>query len=366
MAQIKENSTAGGSLIMTDTNLFDYNVSSNTVNFSTGYNFEINVINAITLYTSNLQVGQKGVIKIINNSHQLVSFSDVLDNNLRSTISAGGTTLLEYNIINSAEVIINIIEKDSKFDLAISKAVLNSQMSVVSSPQAIEFNTTGTKFYVLKISDLYEYDLGTPWVLSTAVNNGATVALDETSAGTGMAFNNDGTKFFLVGLINDRIYEYNVNVAWDVTSIVYTGVSFSTTSQEDAPTGIAFKNDGSKMYITGTDTDTVYEYNLSVNYSLASAVYSVSKNIQSEELTPRDVAFSSDGTKMYIAGGQSDKILEYKLSTPWLITTAVYNNVYLSMVSIDGAPEGIVFNINGSKMYIVGDVNDSAYEFIIK
>lgn len=46
----------------------------------------------------------------------------------------------------------------------------------------------------------------------------------------------------------------------DLANASYDGVSFSVGSQATVPTGLFFKSDGSKMYITNNTTDRVYQY----------------------------------------------------------------------------------------------------------
>lgn len=50
--------------------------------------------------------------------------------------------------------------------------------------------------------------------------------------------------------------------AWDVSTASYASKSFSVASQDDAPTAVAFNNDGTKMYICGATNDTIYQYSL--------------------------------------------------------------------------------------------------------
>jgi len=48
--------------------------------------------------------------------------------------------------------------------------------------------------------------------------------------------------------------------------------SFSVASQETVPTGLAFNNDGTKMFVVGVVGDDVNEYTLSTGFDLTSTV----------------------------------------------------------------------------------------------
>ena len=54
---------------------------------------------------------------------------------------------------------------------------------------------------------------------------------------------------------------YDFGTAWDISTASYSQ-NFSVASQEITALGLAFKTDGTKMYIVGFDSDTVYQYSL--------------------------------------------------------------------------------------------------------
>ena len=67
---------------------------------------------------------------------------------------------------------------------------------------------------------------------------------------------------------------------------------------------------------------------MSVNRTLdiSTATY-VQNSIATEDLTPREVVFNNDGTKMYVVGDAGNDIGEYSLSTAFDISTAAYAGV---------------------------------------
>ena len=52
-------------------------------------------------------------------------------------------------------------------------------------------------------------------------------------------------------------------------------------SDEGVPTGITFKPDGTKMYITGQSADKILQYNLTTAFDVTSATLEESVNITS-------------------------------------------------------------------------------------
>ena len=102
---------------------------------------------------------------------------------------------------------------------------------------------------------------------------------------------------------------------FELASASYDSVNFSVNSQDITPVGLAFNTDGTKMYMLGLDTATVYQYTLSTGFDLSTASYdSVSFSVASQDINPHDVAFNTDGTKMYMLGTNSDTVFQYSSS----------------------------------------------------
>ena len=67
---------------------------------------------------------------------------------------------------------------------------------------------------------------------------------------------------YVVGSDGDSVHEYDLSTPWDISTSVFLQ-SFSVTSQGLVPNGVFFKPDGVKMYVVGSGGDSVYEYDLS-------------------------------------------------------------------------------------------------------
>ena len=188
------------------------------------------------------------------------------------------------------------------------------------------------------------------------------VASQDTSP-SGIFFRADGLKMYMVGFTYDKVYEYDLSTAWNISTAVYLQ-DFSVVSQDGAPLGIFFKSDGLKMYMVGNTGDKVYEYDLSTAWNISTAVYLQDFSVASQEIVPQGIFFKADGLKMYMVGSTNDKVYEYDLSTAWNITTAVYLQDF-SVASQDSNPSGIFFKADGLKMYMVGSLGDKVYEYDI-
>jgi hypothetical protein len=236
-----------------------------------------------------------------------------------------------------------------------------------TAPSGIAFNTDGTKMYIMGLTNdiVYQYTLSTGFDLSTASYDSVSFSVgSQDTSPWGIAFNNDGTKMYMVGGANVTVYQYTLSTGFDLSTASYDSVSFSVGSQDTSPFTIAFNNDGTKMYMVGGNLDTVYQYTLSTGFDLSTASYDgVSFSVGSQDTGPVDIAFNTDGTKMYVLGLTNDTVYQYTLSTGFDLSTASYDSVSFSVTSQETVPRSVVFNTDGTKMYIVGSDNDTVYQY---
>ena len=236
-----------------------------------------------------------------------------------------------------------------------------------TNPNSLVFNNDGTKMYLVgSINDrIYQYTLSTAFDVSTASYDSVSLSLGaQDVTPIEMVFNTDGTKMFYLGFGGDRVYQYSLSSAFDISTASYDSISFSITAQESLPMGLAFSNDGTKMFVTGESSDSVHQYTLSTGYDLSTVSYdSVAFSVSSQDTEPRSITFNEDGTAMYIVGDATNSVYQYSLSTAYDLSTASYASISLDVSSQDTGPFAIAFNNNGTKMYIVGRAADKIYQY---
>jgi len=199
--------------------------------------------------------------------------------------------------------------------------------------------------------------IGYGWDVSTAVYSQELDVTAQDASVMGLFFKSDGTKMYIVGNSDDSIYEYDLSVPWIITSAVYSQL-FDVGTEEIVPVGVFFNTTGTKMYVPGYIGDDVNEYNLSVAWDITSAVYSTNTSIANN---PSDIFFKPDGTKMYVSDSDGGEISEYDLSIAWDISTAVYSQEFSHSTNTARA---IFFNTTGTKMYVLDGVGDNeVYEY---
>jgi DNA-binding beta-propeller fold protein YncE len=208
-----------------------------------------------------------------------------------------------------------------------------------------------------------EYNPGPDaWNLSKAVFSGINVSASfQDGTITGGFFKPDGTKMYAVGSNNSRVYEYNLSSPWVVSTASFVQ-NFSVNSKDPTPSDLFFKPDGTKMYVLGDDNNKVYEYSLSTAWNISTASFTQDFSVGTQEANPQGLFFKPDGTKMYVCGFSGDDVNEYSLSTAWDISTASYVQVF-SVSAQETQPEGVFFKPDGTKMYIVGETGNDINEY---
>jgi sugar lactone lactonase YvrE len=226
------------------------------------------------------------------------------------------------------------------------------------SPQSVFLKSDGRKMYVLgTVADrVYEYDLNTPWDITTSkYNNKSFFINSQEASSTGLFFKNDGLKMYLVGVNNDQIQQYTLTNAWQVSSSSYDNKKLSVGTQQNTPTGIYIKPDGTTAYVIGTSGSKIHQYTLPTPWDMSSGFYSLKNyTVSAEEEFPEGISFKSDGTSFYIVGSVG-KIFEYELSSPWDISSASFSNNTLTVVDEDPTMRDIFIDSNGNNVYLIGN-----------
>ena len=105
------------------------------------------------------------------------------------------------------------------------------------------------------------------------------------------------------------------NIIRKVTDInswvaVDADTSFSVTSQQNAPTGLYFKSDGTKMFVVGTQSPRdVDEYALSTAWDITTASHTTGYSINSQDTGPQGLYFSKWGK--YVRCSTAIKVIVY-------------------------------------------------------
>ncbi len=264
-----------------------------------------------------------------------------------------------------------------------------------ATPMEFAFTNDGRVLYfVNNTSDIYKFNLSTPWSLTTAtyasdarsiytqVTNNARIVVAPNKQTIFATISNttdvytynmksDGAlssalvdlyttnsqfqigiscltslnnKIYLFSNTTQRFHEYTslpVNkVHYPNQAATTTGQTLTTSGQDGYLQGIAFSAYGHKLYFIGDTNNKVYQYNLSTPWEITSA--SASVEYQLSNLTWRTLVLSEDGTKLYV--GTTSTLYQHTLTTPWEINTATAaeaNIAASSLTSVYFSPDGL-------------------------
>jgi len=234
---------------------------------------------------------------------------------------------------------------------------------------------------------LYEFALGTPYDASTiSFTNANTLvrgnAEDANQYGLstieGFCFNNNGTKAYAVDSFHARVIQYTLTSAYDVTTLLYSK-ELDISVRGTTPVAITFNNDGTKMYIIENGGNAVAspqiaagkidEYAVSSAYDIATATYTDSLDVSSQDANMKDLYFNDvargavdAGKLLFVVGDDGNDVNEYLLTTAYDISTASFVDAYVT-TSEDASPRAIAFDNDGDKLFVIGADGNSFNQY---
>lgn len=296
--------------------------------------------------------------------------------------------------------------------------------SQATAAYMLEFKPDGTKFFIGFNTSLYEYTMSTPWDVTTASYtsslNLTTVNANASGTQEGVCFNDDGTRIYTTNGSREFL-QFNLSTPWDLSTatdsgnsspnirtITYNGsvygiytarrikvykdsdnnprIFISGTSSSgsapvtyefDFPAGAKNLDLSSGDYFTFTPSvDTTLSFNnppssgslgkfsleVTGNPVQANALdtFSVGSSQSTYEApdylesSPDYVTFKDDGTKMWFGGtGSFDPMEQFSLSTPWDLSTASYDSTSIQFNSNPSGTKRPLFGDSGTKLYLL-------------
>ena len=290
------------------------------------------------------------------------------------------------------------------------------------NPNGIRFNSDGTVLYVTG-NDTYVrvFPLSTGYDLSTVGDMTQYKDLSENTSPRAVDFSSDGQKLFMLGNGGtDRIYQYtcgtrkrtatldlstgnyfsktlegDTKIVFDTPSTVqtfnlelvgsesvtggfnkttsesenldvnyYNGVRKQVSEQGDSLQGLSVSTDGTKMFVCSNNSQLISEYKLDSPFNITSASYTgVQFDLSSQGSTWLDIYVKPDGTALYGITTTGDTVQQYEMSTGWDLSTMSYSSKSFSVATQDATPQSVTLDTTGKRMYVAGNSNDSIYRY---
>jgi 6-phosphogluconolactonase (cycloisomerase 2 family) len=223
------------------------------------------------------------------------------------TLDLTGDDVAQYSLTSAWDV--STATSDSKtFDVG----------SQDTDPYEVAFKSDGTKMYILGTANdtLYQYSLSTAWDVSTASYDSVSFSFtSQTLQPYGMSFSPNGTKLYVADQQNSKILQYTLSTAWDASTISYASKFLDVSGEQgNSIYGVAISYDGSYIYSGTQSTGVVYQYKLSTAFDVSTGSYTnVSVSTSSQEAAPTSIEFDTSGKSMFITGFNTDTVYQYTI-----------------------------------------------------
>ena len=237
----------------------------------------------------------------------------------------------------------------------------------------------GTRIYVTEDTDstqsVIEYSLTTPFDVSTATNKKKTTLLiDEGGVLSvidnphAIEFNSDGTKMYVIRSDSGTrvsIEQFTLSTPWDSSTLSWTTYKDIKTGcfTSVQARGLDFKPDGTRVFVASQGNKKVAHYDLTTPWDISTATNQTCSAFA--ETNVRNIQLSSDGKILYLGGNTDDDIKKYSLSTPYDVTTITLQSTTFSIASQTGEMRGFQFSSNFTKLYVTGDDGSSSGDNVI-
>ena len=279
----------------------------------------------------------------------------------------------------------------------------------------IEFNKDGTKMFTSFGFDLVdpaddyhylnEYNLSTPYDISTRTYAGASERCELGSGSNGvdthnnavvydLEFSSDGMKIFVTSRQagtdpdHDKVYRFDLTTAYDISTCAYVqetsdlddadnlngsnAGNFTGALNNNRLQGIEINNDGTKLFLVWKGTDTrLLEFTLTTPYDLTTMTLVTNAGIDVTSVSnPASMRFSLNGKRIFIIDHNENDALVTQISLTNAYDTSSFNldgSVDINdLTPSNNEPRGIAFNASGLKIYIGNDRNQNSADQIME
>lgn len=247
-------------------------------------------------------------------------------------------------------------------DVSVFSTVGNlSVESGESKPSAMQFNSDGTKLYVLGRTtvEIYEYDLSTAYDVTSGefVDSYAV----ETYAST--FFIDDTGTYLFIGRSKDgygSVYKYELGSAWDLSDQTLTDC-WSVRGGFDGITGLWISENGFHMVISG-DHEVKHFY---LDYPWYLETARETSNFTPTQITAHisSIMLNPEGSQLFIMQATPSKVFQYSLGTDYEVGSATYDTLVLAVDN-----DTVIYGLqvyDEETIYSLGWNTDAIYQYAL-
>lgn len=309
------------------------------------------------------------------NSNTNYQLSTTTYNNISRNIAGYETNIMEFRwsndgmrgwFIGTTNDSIYQFSVTDPFNISTASSFISFLLSTYDTlPSSFVWATDGMKLFVVgQATDrIYQFSTSEAFNISQLTYDNVSIPVNgQSTVPTSIGIKNTGDKIYLLDATTDGLYEYHLAEVNNISGMTYTGNNINLTSQESNPISFKFNNDGTKLYVIGTSTDTVYEYNIEIPYDIKRAKFTFSTFRYTQGGSPTSIEFSSDGNKLFISDNSNETIFSYDLPSPYDLNGFSYDNDNYSLSEV-GMPLSAQWGKNGKSLFVISNTTKSLHEY---
>ena len=261
----------------------------------------------------------------------------------------------------------NVYAHDWWFDYDISTSTFDDSESIATetaAPTGCTFSLHGTQAFIIDNANqtVDQYALGTAFDLST-LSYVKSKALEDADP-WGIYFRTDGERMYVTGLDSGYIRRYDLSTPYDVATAVYWNAR-NVTVEDTGPRGVTFVPNGLRMLMSGSQNDNIYQWDLTVAWDVTTATMVHSEDVLADGLPgPAELTFIDNGNKILVLDIGGNDVTQYSLPNAWDITGMTLDSAKL-LTTQDTAMYGLYVDYFDNYMFTAGATNSSIYKYDI-
>lgn len=186
------------------------------------------------------------------------------------------------------------------------------------------------------------------------------VGVEEANS-TGLAFSDDGTRMYVIGTVDDAVGQYDLSVPWTINTAVYNDDRYFPSAGQNH--GIAWKPDGTQFWTVSTAVDRITTHICSTPWDVTTATEDDWFSLAGEDTFMLGLSWNPDGSSFFTCGNGNDKVYRYDCATPWDVTTATFVDDF-SVAGQTTSPQDLFFRPDGERMFLIGNSNVYRYGLV--
>jgi len=185
------------------------------------------------------------------------------------------------------------------------------------SPRGVALREDGSLLFIYYRNPtnpdaVFRWPLSTDWDVDTKGSR-TSLAADFSNNPRGLWFKPDGSELYLMDDSDTVVYQFNLPTPWDFTGATQTN-TFNYSGQSGSSSDLTFSTDGSKMYLCNAADQEIIQYNLGIAFDVSTAVFSgqfLSLPGNNGGTSPRGVAIRDNF--LYVCYGDNEVIEQFKV-----------------------------------------------------